>query len=101
MKYVFLDGERLLSPDDLHRAFADALDFPDYFGSNLDALRDCLTDVTEPVTVIAVHTEALKDHMSRKWRGFCRLMEEMQEEEPSFRYLSEPFEGTKNGTEQG
>ncbi len=92
MKYVFLDGEKLLSPDDLHRAFADALDFPDYFGSNLDALRDCLTDVTEPVAVIAVHTEALKDHMSRKWRGFCRLMEEMQEEEPSFRYLPEPFE---------
>lgn len=31
--------------DDLHRAVAAALDFPDYYGHNLDALNDCLGDV--------------------------------------------------------
>src|SRR6478752_9753549 len=30
---------------DLHQDFADALDFPDYYGRNLDALNDCLRDV--------------------------------------------------------
>ena len=37
MKYVFLDGEKILSNADLHRTFAEALDFPAYYGSNLDA----------------------------------------------------------------
>ncbi|MBT2443516.1 barstar family protein [Streptomyces sp. ISL-36] len=31
--------------EDLHRAIADALHFPDYYGHNLDALNDCLGDV--------------------------------------------------------
>ncbi|MFF3174693.1 barstar family protein [Streptomyces sp. NPDC057900] len=30
---------------DMHRAFAAALRFPDYYGHNLDALNDCLGDV--------------------------------------------------------
>ncbi|WTB19983.1 barstar family protein (plasmid) [Streptomyces sp. NBC_00829] len=30
---------------DMHRAFATALHFPDYYGHNLDALNDCLGDV--------------------------------------------------------
>lgn len=29
----------------MHRAVAEALDFPDYYGENLDALNDCLSDV--------------------------------------------------------
>ena len=91
MRYVFLDGEKLLTPEDLHRAFADALDFPAYYGSNLDALRDCLTDLPDPVSVIAVNTEALKAHMGRKWRGFCRLRAGLPEEKPDFRYWPEPF----------
>lgn len=30
---------------DMHRAFAAALSFPDYYGMNLDALNDCLSDI--------------------------------------------------------
>jgi hypothetical protein len=30
---------------DLHRDIAAALDFPDYYGRNLDALNDCMRDV--------------------------------------------------------
>lgn len=30
---------------DLHRDLAEALHFPDYYGRNLDALNDCMSDV--------------------------------------------------------
>lgn len=30
---------------DLHARIADALDFPHWYGHNLDALMDCLTDL--------------------------------------------------------
>jgi len=33
---------------DLHEALADQLDFPGYYGHNLDALNDCLCDIAVP-----------------------------------------------------
>ena len=95
MKYVFLDGEKILSHADLHRAFAQALEFPEYYGKNLDALRDCLTDETEPVGVIAVHADLLREHMGRRWKPFLRLMDDLTEDEPGFRFWPEPFGGER------
>jgi barstar (barnase inhibitor) len=42
---VSLDASGWMQDADLHRDIADALDFPDYYGHNLDALNDCLRDV--------------------------------------------------------
>jgi hypothetical protein len=42
---VSLDAHDWISDDELHRDIATALDFPDYYGRNLDALNDCLRDV--------------------------------------------------------
>jgi hypothetical protein len=42
---VRVDAAAWDSEPDLHRDLATALDFPDYYGSNLDALNDCLGDV--------------------------------------------------------
>ena len=91
MKYVFLDGEKILSNADLHRTFAETLDFPEYYGNNLDALRDCLTETEGPVCVAAVNTDLLSEHVGRRWKSFLRLMDDLTEEEPGFRFLSEPF----------
>jgi Barstar (barnase inhibitor) len=42
---VRLDASAWLQEADLHRDIAAALDFPDYYGCNLDVLNDCLRDV--------------------------------------------------------
>ena len=36
----------------LHSAFRKALDFPQWYGNNLDALYDCLTEIFEPTHLI-------------------------------------------------
>ncbi len=91
MKYVFLDGDRILSPAGLHKTFADALDLPDYFGRNMDALHDCLTDISGPVCVIAVNSPQLWEHLGRSANAFRRLMADLQEEKMDFLFLCEPF----------
>ncbi len=40
-----LDAGAWTSSRNLHSAFAAALDFPDWYGANLSALSDCLSDV--------------------------------------------------------
>ena len=35
-----------------HRILAQTLPFPDWYGHNLDALFDCLTELEEPVRLI-------------------------------------------------
>lgn len=44
---VEVDASGWATEDDLHRDIAAALDFPDYYGRNLDALNDCLRDVVD------------------------------------------------------
>ncbi|WP_410658080.1 barstar family protein [Amycolatopsis sp. lyj-112] len=41
----FIDGSRTVDKASILDAIAEALSFPDYFGKNLDALYDCLTDL--------------------------------------------------------
>ncbi len=36
---------------EIHRYIAGKMDFPVYYGHNLDALYDCLTDITEPTAI--------------------------------------------------
>ena len=42
---TFLDASSWNTEDDLHREVAEALNFPGYYGRNLDALNDCMRDV--------------------------------------------------------
>lgn len=35
----------------IHSYIADSLGFPEYYGKNLDALYDCLTDIDEPTAI--------------------------------------------------
>lgn len=44
-----LDGTAIHTPEELHRAIAGVLHFPDWYGGNLDALHDCLTSLPAPV----------------------------------------------------
>ncbi len=46
MNEIILKLQELHSKAELHAKLSELLDFPDYYGKNLDALFDCLTDIT-------------------------------------------------------
>lgn len=52
MREYTIDCAGIDSPKALHRAFADALSFPGWYGNNYNALHDCLTDIREDTTLI-------------------------------------------------
>ena len=51
MKVVMLDGTTAPTQDALHQHLARELNFPDWYGGNLDALFDCLTSLAEEVAL--------------------------------------------------
>ena len=58
---VRLDGRQISDKKQLHDQLSMELGFPAWYGSNLDALYDCLTDISEPVAVACHMPEEEKD----------------------------------------
>lgn len=75
MKSVTIDCAGL-SREELHRALAERLDFPDWYGNNLDALHDQLTEIGEDVHIALVHFNDMKSCR----RGFLRVFTDAVEE---------------------
>ena len=66
MKSFFLDGAQMETREKAHEYLAKTLGFPDYYGKNLDALFDCLTEMpkTEMMVLYSSAIDAgIKDVM--------------------------------------
>lgn len=57
---VILDGARVKSRRGLHKFLKKSMGFPAYYGNNLDALFDCLTDLHEDTELVVENPEALE-----------------------------------------
>lgn len=51
MREARIIGARCTTQEELHAYMAKRLDFPDYYGANLSALADCLSEMGEPCKI--------------------------------------------------
>lgn len=82
MAEIVLDGLEIRSAEAVHDRFAQALALPEWYGRNLDALFDCLTERQEPVSVRLLHRDVLEDRLGRRGRALVRLLRRAAEENP-------------------
>ena len=80
MKTIILDGNEIISMSDIHNIFAEELDFPEYYGKNLDALYDCLSDVTEEVEITIENSAELTENLGISYERLCCLLNDVSEE---------------------
>ena len=80
MKHVILDGESILTRDDLHKALREGLAFPEWYGNNLDALHDVLTDCREKTVIGLVDLPILEDHLGDYAVYFLRVLDDCAQE---------------------
>lgn len=64
MRKVILDFREIISQEEIsrrkfHEYIAEAMTFPEYYGYNLDALYDCLTDISVPTAVGIIMPEGV------------------------------------------
>ena len=82
METVILDGAEITCIEDVHRAFADALQFPDWYGRNFDALYDMLTVPRSAVTVVLRRPTLLEAMLGRRYRTLLHVLRDAAEENP-------------------
>lgn len=51
---ALIESSKMSSVGDIHHTLKEELGFPDYYGGNLSALADCLSEQTEPVRIEVV-----------------------------------------------
>lgn len=60
MNTVTIHCDSIKNAEQFHTALAQGLDFPDWYGNNLDALYDCLTDIDEETELVLENWHALE-----------------------------------------
>ena len=83
MTHIILDGSRIQDRDGLHDLLSERLDLPDWYGRNLDALYDCLTDLTE-VTVFLRNAGAMTGALGDYGDKVLRVFRDAAAENPGF-----------------
>ena len=60
---ALIDGAVIETREQLHDTLAAQLSLPAYYGRNLDALYDCLTDIHEDTELRLTHADTLFAHL--------------------------------------
>ena len=79
-----IDGGSMDSREALHRTLAAGLHFPDWYGGNLDALHDCLTEITEPMELVIRNSRALAEALGGYVLPLRRVLADCAEENGLF-----------------
>ena len=73
-----LDGAMMGTKEKAHAHLQEALGFPAYYGRNLDALYDCLTDMTGMICLY--HTAEMRRSLQAYGEKILRVFQDAQSE---------------------
>ena len=79
MRTIVLDGEVLANQETAQEYLREMLEFPDYYGKNLDALYDCLGELSQKTHLILQNW----DHVAPFAGGFRFVFNDAEEENPN------------------
>jgi len=73
---VIIDGRNMKDKQTLHAYLKEQCKFPEYYGNNLDALYDVLTDREEPLEIKLEHADELKEILCGYGEAFIETLED-------------------------
>lgn len=90
MKTAFLSPKEIRDKAALHASLARQLDFPDWYGGNLDALYDLLSASSERVAVVLLGNRGLAQTLGADYERFMAVLEDLRRETGRVRVLRLP-----------
>jgi ribonuclease inhibitor len=79
---VVLDGKAMVDRASAHSYLAQQLELPTWYGRNLDALYDVLTQIGEETKIILTDPAAAVEQMGKYGEALLSTMQEAAEENP-------------------
>jgi len=79
---ITLNEKKLTGRKKAHAYLKKKLDFPDYYGENLDALYDCLGEIMEETTIVVPGGIGDKDHLGEYGQRMLQVFRDAAEENP-------------------
>ena len=85
MQIIELDGRKMDNRIKTHAYLKQTLSFPEYYGANLDALHDCLTDLYD-VSIILRYSTAMLNRMGEYGCRLIRVFEDVAGARGDFKF---------------
>ena len=89
MTTVVVDGGLMTSREAAHDLLASRLGLPEYYGRNLDALYDALTERGEPTRLVLLHREELAGRLGEYAGALLETLEDADRANPALEVLYE------------
>lgn len=87
METIVIDGEKMLNRREAHDYLTQALCLPDYYGRNLDALYDLLTERETPTRIMIQHGNTLLSWLGDYGQALIQTMIDADRANPSLEVL--------------
>lgn len=79
---IILEGKAMNDRPSAHAHLAERLDLPSYYGRNLDALYDVLTEIGADTEIILMDPAAVVEAMGKYGEALLSTMQEAAENNP-------------------
>lgn len=85
---IVLNGSRMSSHDELYPYLTEKLDLPRYFGNNLDALWDVMSERSQDTLIFLIHREDLLDGLGAYGEKLIRVFRDLHHTHRGIRFYT-------------
>ena len=78
---VVLDFKNIIEKAMMHQYLKEKLEFPDYYGNNLDALYDMLTSLEEGTFIEIINYQNFEKNDEKYFKSLCELFVDVNNED--------------------
>ena len=82
-----IDGKQITTRDELHKVISEGLNFPQWYGKNLDALHDCLTDLAEEAIIEIADFDDMKAALGDYADSLAQVIKDSAEENRKIHFM--------------
>lgn len=83
MKPIVIDCAEMTTRYRAHACLAERLSLPEYYGRNLDALYDCLTEISADTLLVLYRVDAMREALGQYAESILTVMEDAAGENPN------------------
>lgn len=92
MREFVIDGQQMITPNQMYAHLSELIWFPDYFGKNLDALYDVLSEVSDDTVIHFKNTDVFLKEMKKDGFKLIRVFRTLEHQTENYTVYFYPGE---------